>query len=139
MEPQRVQIGMLLIGQRALALNLRSLSTTSDEVKLTSMREVGRCKSKILKELKVLYRKTCKVKVLLKIIIMTVHVLNSAFIADPKNPRRVHYCQPKSAARALIYKNVITVYNNFRRKTTGLCKLDLLNDSQISSYTLFYL
>uniref|UniRef100_A0A1I7XNA6 HTH psq-type domain-containing protein n=1 Tax=Heterorhabditis bacteriophora TaxID=37862 RepID=A0A1I7XNA6_HETBA len=51
-------------------------------------------------------------------VVPTVRVLNSAFIADPENPRRVHYCQPKSAARALIYRDVITACNSFRRKTS---------------------
>uniref|UniRef100_A0A1I7XL89 MH2 domain-containing protein n=1 Tax=Heterorhabditis bacteriophora TaxID=37862 RepID=A0A1I7XL89_HETBA len=43
---------------------------------------------------------------------MTARVLNGAFIDDPENPRRVYYCQPKSAARLLICRKVITMSNS---------------------------
>uniref|UniRef100_A0A1I7XL25 FLYWCH-type domain-containing protein n=1 Tax=Heterorhabditis bacteriophora TaxID=37862 RepID=A0A1I7XL25_HETBA len=43
---------------------------------------------------------------------MTARVLNGAFIDDPENPRRVYYCQPKSAARLLICRKVITMCNS---------------------------
>uniref|UniRef100_A0A1I7WZS6 Secreted protein n=1 Tax=Heterorhabditis bacteriophora TaxID=37862 RepID=A0A1I7WZS6_HETBA len=42
-----------------------------------------------------------------KVIIMTAHVLNVAFIDEPENARRVHYCQRKSATRALIRRESV--------------------------------
>uniref|UniRef100_A0A1I7X593 Recombinase domain-containing protein n=1 Tax=Heterorhabditis bacteriophora TaxID=37862 RepID=A0A1I7X593_HETBA len=48
---------------------------------------------------------------------MTVRVLNGAFIDDPKNPRWINYCQPKSATRALIRREVIVECNSLRKKT----------------------
>uniref|UniRef100_A0A1I7XGT0 Bestrophin homolog n=1 Tax=Heterorhabditis bacteriophora TaxID=37862 RepID=A0A1I7XGT0_HETBA len=51
-------------------------------------------------------------------VVPTVRVLNGAFIDDPENPRGVHYSQPKSAARALIPREVITECNSLRRGTS---------------------
>uniref|UniRef100_A0A1I7WAL5 PARP catalytic domain-containing protein n=1 Tax=Heterorhabditis bacteriophora TaxID=37862 RepID=A0A1I7WAL5_HETBA len=48
----------------------------------------------------------------------TVRVRNGTFIDDPENPRRVHYYQPKSTARSLVRREVITECNSLRRKTT---------------------
>uniref|UniRef100_A0A1I7XT61 CTF/NF-I domain-containing protein n=1 Tax=Heterorhabditis bacteriophora TaxID=37862 RepID=A0A1I7XT61_HETBA len=40
-------------------------------------------------------------------VVPTVRILNGTFIDVPENPRRVHYCQPKSATRALIHRKTI--------------------------------
>uniref|UniRef100_A0A1I7W7I5 Recombinase domain-containing protein n=1 Tax=Heterorhabditis bacteriophora TaxID=37862 RepID=A0A1I7W7I5_HETBA len=123
MEPQRVRIGTLLIGQRALELNFRSLSA--------SLIEIYRCRSLKDKNRQGNYG-----------VVPTVHVLNSAFIDNPKNARRVHYCQPKSAARLLICREVIAEYNIFRRKTscetTGHIRRNIMASISKPDYVEFF-
>uniref|UniRef100_A0A1I7W7N5 Secreted protein n=1 Tax=Heterorhabditis bacteriophora TaxID=37862 RepID=A0A1I7W7N5_HETBA len=52
-----------------------------------------------------------------KVIVLAAHILNAAFIDESENPRRIHYCQRKSVARALIRMEVIIEGNSLRRKT----------------------
>uniref|UniRef100_A0A1I7XPS1 MULE domain-containing protein n=1 Tax=Heterorhabditis bacteriophora TaxID=37862 RepID=A0A1I7XPS1_HETBA len=130
MEPQRVRIGTLLIGQRALELNFRSLSASLIEIYLYlippkrdtcfKLSYLNKSKAGVIETYICIGCRSLKDKNRQGNygVVPTVHVLNSAFIDNPKNARRVHYCQPKSAARLLICREVIAEYNIFRRKTS---------------------